>query len=76
MHAPRAPAIAQSTAAFLWAIGLGLFVFVGMLSISISKPTSIVVSIMSAAVIFFAVLLFGANAPGRQQNKPSEHLRG
>ena len=76
MHAPRPPAIGQGAAAFLWAVGLGLFVFVGMLAISISKATSIVVSIIAAAAIFFAILLFGANAAGRQKKKPSEDLGG
>jgi hypothetical protein len=72
VHPPRAPALGHGTVAFLWAIGLGLFIFLGMLSISISKGTSIVVSIVSAFVIYFAVLLFGADAPGRQRKTPRE----
>lgn len=71
MHAPRPPALGQGTVAFLWAVGLSLFIFVGMLSISISKATSIVVSIVAAAVIYFAILLRGGDAPGRQKS-PSE----
>jgi hypothetical protein len=61
-HPPRPPSIAHGTAAALWAIGLGGFIFVGMLSISISKGTSVIVSIICAFVIYFAVLLFGAGA--------------
>jgi hypothetical protein len=66
-HPPRPPAFSHGTVSFLWAAGLGLFIFVGMLAISISKGTSVVVSIVSAAVIFFAVRLFGGGtgAQGR-----------
>lgn len=59
---PRPPAIAQGTSAALWAVGLGGFIFVGMLSISISKATSLIVAIVCGFVIYFAVLLFGADA--------------
>lgn len=66
-HPPRPPAISQGTAAFLWAVGLGAFVFVGMLSISISKGTSLVVAIVCGFAIYFAVVLFGAEGWGRQR---------
>jgi len=64
-HPPRPPAFGHGTISALWAAGLGLFIFLGMLSISISKGTAVVVSIVCAAVIFFAVRLFGESTPGR-----------
>jgi hypothetical protein len=63
MHPPRPPAIGQGTQAFLWAVALGGFIYVGMLAISISKPTSIVTAVVCALIIFFAVRLFGADSP-------------
>lgn len=72
MHAPRPPALGQGTVACLWATSLSLLVFVGMLAISISKATSIVVSIVAFAVIFFVILLRGGDAPGRRQKSPTE----
>jgi hypothetical protein len=42
-----------------------------MLSISISKGTSIATSIVSAAVIFSAVRRFGADAPRQPVKKPA-----
>jgi hypothetical protein len=66
-HPPRPPAISQGAAAFLWALGLGGFIFVGMLAISISKGTSLIVAIVCGFVIYFAVVLFGAEAWSRQR---------
>jgi hypothetical protein len=66
MHPPRPPAIPPGTQALLWAVGLGGFVFVGMLSISISKSTSLITAIGCGFVIFLAVRLFGEGAPERQ----------
>lgn len=63
----RTPAYSQNTVAAIWAIVLGAFVFIGMRSIAISMGTSIVTSIVSAGVIFWAVAHFGVNAPRRRQ---------
>jgi hypothetical protein len=48
-------------------VGLGGFIFVGMLSISISKSTSLITAIACGFVIFLAVRLFGEGAPPRQR---------
>lgn len=69
MHPPRPPAFGQGTAAFLWAAALGGFIFIGMVSLSISMTTSIVTTILCAAIIFGAVRTFGADAP-RHCQKP------
>ena len=63
MHPPRLPAFSQGTVALLWAIGLGLYVFLLMLAISVGTGVSLIVSIVCGIVIFFAVLLFGQDRP-------------
>ena len=68
-HPPRPPALSHGTASFLWALGLALFIFFGMLSISISKATSIVVSVLAAGVIFVAVRLLGDDVRRPQRRK-------
>jgi hypothetical protein len=68
---PRPPAFSHGTTSFAWAIFFGLFVFVGMLSISIDKGTSIVVSIVCAFIIFFAVRLLGDDTRRSQTTKPN-----
>jgi hypothetical protein len=75
MHPPRPPAIGPGTQAFLWAVGLGGFVFIGMLSISISKSTSLITAIASGFVIFLAVRLFGEGAAPRQRRSSAGRSR-
>jgi hypothetical protein len=67
MHPPRPPAVSPGTQAVLWAVGLGGFIFVGMLSLSISKSTSLITAIACGFVIFLAVRLLGEGAPRRQR---------
>ena len=69
VHLPRSPAISPGTQALLWAVGLGCYIFLGMLAISISLGTSIVTSIVCAIVIFIAVRLFGEGAPPRPRRR-------
>ena len=68
---PRPPAFSHGTTSFVWAIFLSLFIFVGMLSISVDKDTSIVVSIVSAFIIFFAVRLLGDDTRRPQKSRPT-----
>lgn len=69
MHAPRAPATSPGTQALLWAVGLGLYVFLFMLALSISMATSIVTSIVCAIIVFFAVRIYGAGALARGRRR-------
>jgi hypothetical protein len=57
--------VSPGTQALLWALGLGGFIFVGMLALSISKSTSLITAIACGFVIFFAVRLLGEGAPPR-----------
>jgi hypothetical protein len=49
-------------------LGLGVFIFVGMLAISISTATSLIVAIVCGTLIFFFVRLFGDDTPFRQRS--------
>ncbi len=71
-HPPRPPALSHGTGAFLWALGLGFFILLGMLSISISKATSIVVAVLSGAVIYVAVRALGDDVDRRQRQRPTK----
>ena len=63
MSPPRPPAIGHGTHAFAWALGLGGFIFAGMLALDISMMTSLVTGILCGVVIFLAVAHFGADRP-------------
>ena len=58
----RPPSIDPGLSAGLWAVGLGLFLFFGMLSLDVEGATALIVSIVSAFAIFLYVRLYGRDA--------------
>jgi hypothetical protein len=63
----RPPSIDQGVQAGLWAIGLGLIIWLGMLAFDVSGATSAIMAALAAAAIFFYVRLFGEEKPRRQR---------
>ena len=55
----RPPSIDRGTAAGLWAVGFGLYVFLGLLSIGVSLGTAVVIGIVATGLIFLYVRLYG-----------------
>jgi hypothetical protein len=55
----RPPSIDQGVQAGAWAIGLGLFLFFGMLAVGVDRATALIVSVVAAGAIFFYVRLYG-----------------
>jgi len=58
------PSIDKGVTAFLWALGLGLFLFFGMLAIGISGGRALIFSALAGFGIFFYVRIFGEERPG------------
>ena len=65
-HPPRPPSIDHGVAAFLWAAGLAVFVYFGLLAIGASGATSIVLALVAFAAIWLIVRLRGEEAPPRR----------
>jgi hypothetical protein len=61
MHLPRPPSIDRGTSAGLWAIGFGLYIFLGALAVGVSLGTSFIVSLVALCLIFLYIRLYGAN---------------
>ena len=59
----RPPSIDQGTQAGLWAVGLGLFIWLGMLSVDVAGATAAIMAALAAAAIFLFVRLRGADEP-------------
>ncbi len=59
----RMPSLDRGLVSGLWAIGLGLFLLVGMLTLGVDKGTAFIVSPIAAAAIFFYVRIFGEERP-------------
>lgn len=53
------PSFNRGFTSFLWALGLGLYLWLGMLAIGVSGATAFIFSLLSAAAIFLFVRLFG-----------------
>jgi hypothetical protein len=61
----RPPSIDRGITSFLWAFGLGLFVWAGLLAIGISKGTALIVGLVAFGAIFLLVRIYGEDTPRR-----------
>lgn len=57
----RPPAFSPGFTAFVWGLGLGAFIFLGLLGIGISSSSSLLFAIVAGVLIFFYVRLYGAD---------------
>ena len=55
----RPPAFSHGFTSFLWALGFGLFVWVGLLSVDVGGGTAFLLGLVAGIGIFFYILLFG-----------------
>ncbi|HVS85262.1 MAG TPA: hypothetical protein VHD91_06500 [Gaiellaceae bacterium] len=62
----RPPSIDQGVIALIWAVGLGLFIYFGLLAVGASGATAIVITLVSAAAIWLFVRVRGESAPARR----------
>ena len=67
LHPPRPPSIDQGVVAFIWATGLAVFIYFGLVSIGASGATSIVLALVSFAAIWLLVRLYGEDRPPRRR---------
>lgn len=61
----RPPSFDRGVTSFLWAFGLGLYLWIGMLAIGVEGATAFILSAVAAFGIFFYVRLFGGDEPRR-----------
>jgi hypothetical protein len=58
-HLPRPPSFDHGFVSFLWGVGLGLFIWLGLLAIGISQATAFIFAALAAAGIFLYVRIYG-----------------
>ena len=63
----RPPSIDHGVVSFLWAFGLGLFIWLGLLAIGVTGATAFIFAALSAGAIFLYVRLYGEERPVRQR---------
>lgn len=62
----RPPSIDRGVISFLWAFGLGLFLWLGMMSVGVSAGTAFIISVIAGGAIFLYVRIYGEpERPGR-----------
>ena len=61
----RAPSVDHGVISFLWAVGLGLYIWLGSLAVGVSSGTAFVVAAVAAFGIFFLVRVYGEEEPRR-----------
>jgi hypothetical protein len=55
----RPPAFSHGFTSFLWAFGLGLYVWIGLLAIGVAGGTAFLLGLLGGVAIFFVVLFYG-----------------
>jgi peptidoglycan/LPS O-acetylase OafA/YrhL len=55
----RPPSIDRGVTSFLWAFGLGLFIWLGLVAVGVSRGTALVLALISFAGIFLFVRTHG-----------------
>lgn len=67
MHPPRPPSVDQGVIAVIWAVGLAIFIYFGLIAIGSSGATAIVIALVSFAAIWLLVRLRGEDKPPRRR---------
>lgn len=56
---PRPPAFSPGFTSFLWGLGLGVFIWIGLLAVGVGSGTAFLFGVIAAVLIFFFVRLNG-----------------
>ena len=59
MAPPRPPAFSHGFVSLVWGVGLGAFVWIGLLAVGASMGFAVLFGVIAAVAIFFYVRLFG-----------------
>jgi hypothetical protein len=65
-HMPRPPSVDHGVISFLWAVGIGAYIYFGSLAVGVSSGTAFVFAGLSAFAIFLFVRVFGEDTPPRR----------
>jgi hypothetical protein len=61
----RLPAFSHGVTSFLWAVGFGVFIWLGGVAVGFSKALSFTIAAVAAAAIFLYVRTYGEDDPSR-----------
>jgi hypothetical protein len=61
----RPPSIDKGVAAFLWAFGFFLYLWLGMIAVDVDKGTSFILAAVASGAIFLYIRIYGEDRPRR-----------
>ena len=64
---PRPPSIDQGVIALMWAVGLAIYIYFGLIAVGASGATAFVIALVSLAGIWLLVRLRGEDTPVRRR---------
>jgi 4-amino-4-deoxy-L-arabinose transferase-like glycosyltransferase len=67
----RKPSYDRGVTSFLWGVGLGLYLWLGMLAVGVGGATAFILSLLAAGAIFLIVRRYG----GREVRRPPQRTR-
>jgi hypothetical protein len=65
----RMPAFSRGFSAFMWALFLGAFIWLGMVAIGITGATSFIVGCVAGLGIFLYVRVYGGDEPAQSARR-------
>ena len=68
-HAPRPPSIDHGVVSFLWAFGLAVFVWAGLLAIGVTDVTAVIVGAVFLFLCFLFIRNYGEDEPRRPRRE-------
>jgi hypothetical protein len=71
----RMPSFDPGLTSFLWAVGFGLYLWLGMLAIGVDAATAFIFAALSAGAIFLFVRLYGGERFRRPVRRQSTNNR-
>ena len=63
----RMPSISHGVISFVWALGLGFFIWVGQIAVGVARGTAFLVAAVAACGIFLYVRTYGEDRPRRRR---------
>jgi hypothetical protein len=72
----RMPSFDRGLTSFLWAFGLGLYLWLGMLAVGVSGATAFIIAALSAGAIFLFIRLRGDEEVRRVRRQPTKSRPG